>query len=95
MSKDETPGPGHNSSHAVAPDRLRSFCERIERVESEMADLRSDKNDIFAELKGEGFDAKVVRKMIALRKQDHSERQEFAALCQLYADALGLTNVFA
>lgn len=86
---------GDNSSHAVAAGELRQFLERIERLDEEMAGLRGDQKDIFAEAKGRGYDVKTMRRLLALRKLDHAERQERAALLQLYADALGMQNVFA
>lgn len=96
MAKDDTPGVGHNSSaDGIAADELKQFVERIERLEEEKAGIAGDIKEVYAELKGRGFDAKVVRKMISIRKMDHSERQEFEALCEMYAQALGMGNVFA
>lgn len=80
---------GHNSG--VAGDELRQFIERIERVDEEIASMREDRKEIFAELKGRGYDAKTVRRILRLRKKDHSEIQEEKALLDLYASAVGLT----
>jgi len=89
---DSTPGPGHNS---VSADQLKSFIERVERLEEEKAGLTSDIKDIYAEAKGAGFDTKAIRKLIQIRKQDHAERQEQQAVLELYAQALGMGDVFA
>ena len=77
-------GPG-----GVAGDRLRSFVERIERIEEDIKGLNEDKKDIYAEAKGEGFDVKILREVIRLRKQDESEREEHDSLLDLYLHALG------
>ena len=89
---DSTPGPGHNS---VSADQLKSFIERVERLEEEKAGLASDIKDIFAEAKGTGFDNKAIRKLIQIRKQDRAERQEQQAILEMYAQALGMGDVFA
>ena len=60
----------------VAADELRQFVERIERLEEEKAGIASDIKDVYAELKGRGYDSKAVRQIVRLRKQDHAERQE-------------------
>jgi uncharacterized protein (UPF0335 family) len=78
------------SSDAVAHDQLRAFVERIERMEIEKKAISDDIRDIYAEAKGNGFDTKVLRKVIALRKQDHNERLEQEALLDLYLAALGM-----
>ena len=89
---DSTPGPGHNS---VSANQLKSFIERVERLEEEKAGLASDIKDIFAEAKGTGFDTKAIRKLIQIRKQDRAERQEQQAILEMYAQALGMGDVFA
>jgi uncharacterized protein (UPF0335 family) len=76
-------GPG-----AVAGDRLRSFVERIERLEEEIKGLTGDKKDIFAEAKGEGFDVKFLREVIRLRKEDEKDRDERESLLDVYMHAL-------
>lgn len=87
---DATPKPGHNSG--IARDRLRSFVERIERLEEEKATLAGDIREIYAEAKGVGFDAKTLRQIVRLRKLDSAERQEQEALLDLYKDALGMLD---
>lgn len=80
---------GHNSD-AVAADQLKAFVERIERLEEEKAGIAGDIKDVFAEAKGNGFDVKVLRKIIALRKRDYAERQEEEAILEMYMHALGM-----
>ena len=77
-------GPG-----GIAGDRLRSFVERIERLEEEIKGLSDDKKDIYAEAKGEGFDIKILREVVRLRKQDQKDRDERDSLLDLYMHALG------
>jgi len=74
----------------VGGERLRSFVERIERLEEEKAALSEDLKEIYAELKGVGFDAKTVRKIISLRKLDHEKRREAEELLDLYKTAIGM-----
>ncbi len=77
-------GPG-----GVAADQLRAFVERIEHVEEEIRGLTEDKKEIFAEAKGEGFDVKILKEVIRIRKQDQEERQEHESLLEVYLHALG------
>ena len=74
----------------VAADELRQFIERVERLEEEKAGIASDIKDVYAELKGRGFDAKAVRQIVRIRKLDNSERQEQEAILELYMQALGM-----
>jgi len=83
--------PGNPLEDSVAADQLRAFIERIERMEEEKAAVASDIKEIYAEAKGNGFDAKVIRKIVSLRKQDANERKEAMALLSLYAEALGMS----
>jgi uncharacterized protein (UPF0335 family) len=80
---------GHNSS--VAAGQLRSFIERIERLEEEKKAIADDIKDVKGEAKANGFDVKVLNKVIAIRKLDQAERQEQEALLDLYLGALGMT----
>jgi uncharacterized protein (UPF0335 family) len=73
----------------VAGERLRSFIERVERLEEEKATIAGDVKEVFAEAKGEGYDTKTLRQVIRLRKMDKAERQEREALLELYLSALG------
>jgi uncharacterized protein (UPF0335 family) len=74
----------------VAADRLRSFVERIERLEEERAALGADIRDVYAEAKSAGFDSKVMRQVVKIRKMDQGDRQEQEHLLDLYKRALGL-----
>ena len=81
---------GHNSG-GVSSDQLRSYIERIERLEREKAALAADIREVFAEAKGNGFDVKIMRQAIRLRKLDKDDRDEQEALLDLYMRALGMT----
>jgi uncharacterized protein (UPF0335 family) len=74
----------------VAQDQLRSFVERIERLEEEKKEIADDIKDVYGEAKGNGFNVKVLRRLIALRKLDQNERQEQEAILDLYLNALGM-----
>ncbi|AKR54361.1 hypothetical protein XM25_00785 [Devosia sp. H5989] len=74
----------------VGKDQLRAFVERIERMEEEKAAIATDIREIYAEAKGNGFDTKVLRQVVKLRKQDHNERMEQQALLDLYLTSLGM-----
>lgn len=74
----------------IAADRLRSFIERIERLEEERSALGADIREIFAEAKGTGFDTKVMRQIIRLRKMDTQDAQEQEHMLDLYKQALGM-----
>lgn len=85
----ETAGPGHNSAvGVVAADRLRSFVERIERLEAEKAELAADIREVYSESKGAGFDTKIMRQLIKLRKMEVADRREQDELLELYRRAL-------
>src|ERR671920_498799 len=77
-------------TESVAADQLKSYIERIERLEEEKAGIAGDIKEVYAEAKGNGFDTKAMRKIISLRKQDYSERQEQEAILELYMQALGM-----
>lgn len=79
--------PGHNS---VAADEIRQFVERIERLEAEKAGISSDIKDVYAELKGWGFDATAIRQIVKMRKEDANKRAEREAILELYMQALGM-----
>ena len=78
------------SPDSVAQDQLRAFIERIERMEEEKKAISDDIKEIYAEAKGNGFDTKVLRQIVRIRKQDASERMEQEALLELYMAALGM-----
>lgn len=78
-------------SESVAQDQLRAFVERIERMEEEKKAISDDIKEIYAEAKGNGFDTKVLRQVIRIRKQDRAERLEQEAILELYLAALGMS----
>jgi uncharacterized protein (UPF0335 family) len=78
-----------SDSGGVAAERLRSFVQRIERLEEDKAGLAQDLKEVYAEARGEGFDVKVMRKLISLRKRDPRQRREEDELLELYLSALG------
>jgi uncharacterized protein (UPF0335 family) len=78
------------SDSTIAADQLRSFIERIERLEEEKAALSSDVREVYAELKGSGFEPKTVREIVRLRKLDSNELLEQEALLDTYKSALGM-----
>ena len=78
------------STNGIVHAQLRAFVERIERMEEEKKAVAEDIKEIYAEAKGNGFDTKVLRKLIAIRKMDHAERLEQEALLDLYLVALGM-----
>lgn len=88
-------GVGHNSNGAedvqgIAAAQLKSIVERIERLEEEKKAIADDIKDVFSEAKGNGYDTKVLRTVISLRKKDASEREEQEAILDLYKAALGM-----
>jgi uncharacterized protein (UPF0335 family) len=78
---------GHNS---IASERLKSFVGRIETLEEEKKGIADDIRDVYAEAKGNGWDTKTMRRLIALRKLDPDARAEQQALLETYAKAIGL-----
>ena len=77
-------------SNTVAADQLKAFIERIERLEEEKAALAGDLREVYSEAKGNGYDTKVMRKIVSMRRKDHAERQEEQAIMDLYLQALGM-----
>ena len=76
------------SDTSIPGGRIRSFVERIEHLDTELQELNEQKKEVFAEAKGEGFDVKVLREIIRLRKQDQDERDERESLLDLYMRAM-------
>ena len=74
----------------VSGDRLRSFIERIERLEEEKATITVDIREVYAEAKATGFDPKIMRQIVRLRKMELDDRQEQEALLDVYKSALGM-----
>jgi uncharacterized protein (UPF0335 family) len=73
-----------------AKEHLRSFVERIERLEEEKKALADDIREVYSEAKGTGFDTKVMRQVVRLRKMESADRQEQEAMLDLYLNALGM-----
>jgi uncharacterized protein (UPF0335 family) len=73
----------------VAAERLRSFIARVERLEEDKANIAHDIKEVYSEAKGEGYDVKVLRRIVSLRKRDPRERREEEELLELYLSALG------
>ncbi|MGH6978837.1 MAG: DUF2312 domain-containing protein [Brevundimonas sp.] len=74
---------------ATTAGRLRTIVERLERLEEDKQAIMTDMKEVFSEAKGEGYDAKTLRKVIRIRKQDKAKRQEEDAILDLYMSALG------
>ena len=74
----------------VAGDRLRSFIERIERLEEERVTIAVDIREVYAEAKASGFDPKIMRQVVKLRKMESADRQEQEAILEVYKEALGM-----
>ncbi len=87
---DKRPGATDSAVGGIAADRLRSIIERVERLEEERKALGSDIKDIFAEAKSAGFDVKVIRQIIRIRKQEPADVEEQETLLDIYRRALGM-----
>mgnify|MGYP000938715478 CR=1 FL=1 len=94
-TSDGQPRPNSTTDEqTVAAGQLRALIERIERLEEEKKTIAEDIKEIYPEAKGVGFDTKAIRVLIRARKKDAAERAEEAAILRLYADALGMSDVF-
>lgn len=81
---------GHNSGDkSLAAERLKSFIERAERLQADKEAVASDIREVLSEAKSAGYDPKIIRKVMKLRKMDAADRQEEEALTQVYLDAVG------
>lgn len=81
-----------SEAHGVARDQLRAFVERIERLEEEKKTIAEDIKEVYGESKSMGFDTKVLRKVISIRKLDQNERMEQEAVLDTYLHALGMAE---
>jgi uncharacterized protein (UPF0335 family) len=79
-----------SSTATVAADELRQFIDRIERMEEEKAAIGADIKEIFSEAAGRGYDTKVLKLIVKIRKQDANERAEQEAILKLYMNAIGM-----
>ncbi|HEY2446847.1 MAG TPA: GapR family DNA-binding domain-containing protein [Rhizomicrobium sp.] len=75
-----------------AKDQLKSLVERVERLEEEKAALTADIREVYSEAKGQGFDTKIMRQVVRLRRLDRADRQEQEAILDLYLGALGMRS---
>ncbi len=78
------------AASGVAAEELKQFVERVERLEEEKKAIAGDIREIYAEMKGRGFDVRAVREIIKIRRQDHSQRKEMEAILDLYMTALNM-----
>ncbi len=79
-----------DTSYRVTADELRQFIERIERLDAEKKDIADQQKEVMAEAKGRGYDTKVMRKLVALRKRDSNDIAEEEAVLEMYKEALGM-----
>lgn len=86
MDDDQT----NNQIGGIAAEALRQFIERIERLEEEKKALAADIKDVYSQAKSQGFDSKIIRKIVSLRKMEEQEREETEQLLDLYKAALGM-----
>lgn len=83
--------PVTDTTYRVTADELRQFIERYERLEAEKKDIADQQKEVMAEAKGRGYDTKVIRKIITLRKKSSDEIAEEEAVLEMYKEALGMT----
>ena len=79
-----------DTNYRVTADELRQLIERFERLEAEKKDIADQQKEVMAEAKGRGYDTKVMRKIIAMRKRDRDDLAEEQAVLEMYAEALGM-----
>jgi len=78
------------AAYSVTADELRQFIERYEHLEAEKKDITTQQKDVMSEAKGRGYDTKVMKKIIAIRKRDKNDLEEEEAILELYKSALGM-----
>lgn len=83
-------GPVSDESYRVTADELRQFIERFERLDAEKKDIAEQQKEVMAEAKARGYDTKVMRKVLALRKRDKDDIAEEEAVLDMYLEALGM-----
>ena len=79
-----------DGAYKVTADELRQFIERIERLDAEKKDLADQQKEVMAEAKGRGYDTRVMRKLVAMRRRDREDLAEEEAVLELYREALGM-----
>ena len=80
----------HITETGAAGQELKQFVERVERLEEDKKAILGDIRDVYAEMRGRGFDVRAVREIIKIRKQDHTQRKEMEAVVELYMAALNM-----
>ncbi|RVW00016.1 DUF2312 domain-containing protein [Mesobaculum littorinae] len=90
MKETEADRAVRDGAYRVTADELRSFVERFERLDQEKKDIADQQKEVMAEAKGRGYDTKVIRKIIALRKRDRDDIAEEEAVLDMYKQALGM-----
>ena len=88
-SRARTQAPAHGGADEVNGSQLRSYVERVERLNEEKKALNDDLKEVYAEMRGNGFDAKIVKKIVQIRAQDADQRTEEETLIEIYLAALG------
>ncbi|ARB05729.1 hypothetical protein [Synechococcus virus S-ESS1] len=88
--EDDSPGKGVDAAYRVTSQELRAFIERYERLQAEKQDIMEAQNEVMAEAKGRGYDTKVIKKVIAMRKRNKDDLEEEEAVLQMYLEALGM-----
>ena len=83
----------HNDAYSVTADELRQFIERVEQLEGEKKDIADQIKEVMAEAKGRGYDTKILRKVIRIRKMKPDQLAEEQALLEVYTVALGMMNM--
>lgn len=84
--------PANTDAHGIARDQLRAFVERIERLDEEGKAINDDKRDVYGEAKSMGFDTKILKRVIQLRRKDPQERMEEDLVLETYLQALGMQD---
>jgi uncharacterized protein (UPF0335 family) len=90
MTDHQQAGMGHNTASGPAGDEIRQFIERYEQLEAEKKDIAEGMKEVMAEAKGRGYDTKVLRKLVTLRKRNSQDVDEEEAVLDLYKAALGM-----
>jgi uncharacterized protein (UPF0335 family) len=81
--------PDGAADKSISAQRLKQFISRVERLEDEKKNLSADLREVYSEAKGAGFDVKIMRQVVRLRKMDKADREEQESLLQIYLDAVG------
>jgi uncharacterized protein (UPF0335 family) len=92
MARDDNPGngSGEDDKTSIAAQELRLYVERVERLEEEQKGINEDKAEVYSEMKGRGYDTKIVKKLIAIRRKKKGEHEEESMLLETYMAALGM-----